>query len=90
MGSLIFVKRLSTSPYNEYSKQDSLAQIQHLITKDFCSQVGYASESALCTVVTIGASALQTIIKMTSILRVSISHLPNSKYIDYYDRTTFD
>ncbi len=69
MGSVLYVRRLAKSPYSEYLSGHTYLDVQHAFTKDFCSLLGLPAESPLFTAVTIGATALPTIIKMSSILK---------------------
>jgi E3 ubiquitin-protein transferase RMND5 len=69
MCSLLYKKRLSNSPYVDLLDQNLSNDIQHAFTRDFCQLLGLSADSPLYISVTVGVSALPTILKMSSILK---------------------
>ncbi|RHZ87800.1 hypothetical protein Glove_30g58 [Diversispora epigaea] len=69
MGALIYINRLSSSPYADFLSKDAWTDIQQTFTRDFCNLLGMACDSPLYISVTVGATALPTIIKMATIMK---------------------
>ncbi|KAI8826683.1 CTLH/CRA C-terminal to lish motif domain-containing protein [Fimicolochytrium jonesii] len=69
MGSFIYTKNLSNSPYADLLDPNQRADIQHSFTRDFCQYLGLSSDSPLYISVLVGTLALPTIIKMSSIMK---------------------
>ena len=70
MTAIIFASRLDTSPYAYLLDPSSWFQLGEQLAKDFCVLIGLPSESPLMISVTIGASALPTIMKMGEIMKI--------------------
>ncbi|KAL1924445.1 uncharacterized protein VTP21DRAFT_4099 [Calcarisporiella thermophila] len=69
MCSLLFLSRLDRSPYADLLSPSYWSDIQHAFTTDFCRLLGLPAESPLYITVTVGTTALPTIIKMFTIMR---------------------
>ncbi|KAJ3417138.1 hypothetical protein HDV05_006997 [Chytridiales sp. JEL 0842] len=67
--SVLYIKRLAKSPYADFLDQNLWFDIQRAFTRDFCQLLGLSSESPLYIAITVGTSALPTIIKMSSIMK---------------------
>ncbi|EGF79550.1 hypothetical protein BATDEDRAFT_89624 [Batrachochytrium dendrobatidis JAM81] len=69
MCSILFVNKLSLSPYASLLNPHLWTDIQTTFTRDFCMLIGLSSDSPLFIAVTAGTTALPTIIKMSSIMK---------------------
>ena len=69
MCSILFLNRLSTSPYADFLDKTLWVDIQYGFTRDFCQILGLSSESPLYTSATVGTCALPTIAKMSLIMK---------------------
>ncbi|CAB4395738.1 unnamed protein product [Rhizophagus irregularis] len=69
MCALAFSNRLSTSPYKDLLSPDLWIELQNKFMRDFCNLLGMSSESPLYISVTVGATALPTILKMATIMK---------------------
>ncbi|CAG8434900.1 8772_t:CDS:2 [Funneliformis mosseae] len=69
MCALAFKTRLSTSPYKDLLSPDLWIELQNKFMRDFCNLLGMSSESPLYISVTVGATALPTILKMATIMK---------------------
>ncbi|KAI8853002.1 CTLH/CRA C-terminal to lish motif domain-containing protein [Chytridium lagenaria] len=69
MCSVLFRSRLSKSPYSDLLDLNLWTDVQHNFAKNFCTLLGLPSESPLLTSVTLGISALPSIIKMSEVLK---------------------
>ncbi|KAI9342045.1 CTLH/CRA C-terminal to lish motif domain-containing protein [Zopfochytrium polystomum] len=69
MGSLMFIRRLPTSPYKDLISPTLWSDAQHSFSRDFCLHLGLSSDSPLHVAITVGTSALPTIAKMSGILK---------------------
>lgn len=69
MSALLWTNRLSASPYADLLSQTTWTDLSRQFSKDFCTLLGLSSESPLYISVTVGATALPTIIKMSTIMK---------------------
>ncbi|RIA82533.1 CTLH/CRA C-terminal to lish motif domain-containing protein [Glomus cerebriforme] len=69
MCALAFSTRLLTSPYKDLLSSDLWIELQNKFMRDFCNLLGMSSESPLYISVTVGATALPTILKMATIMK---------------------
>ncbi|KAH6561196.1 hypothetical protein BASA50_001577 [Batrachochytrium salamandrivorans] len=69
MCSILFITKLSLSPYANLLNPHLWSDIQTTFTRDFCQLIGLSSDSPLFIAVTAGTTALPTIIKMSSIMK---------------------
>ncbi|KAJ9066212.1 hypothetical protein DSO57_1011763 [Entomophthora muscae] len=73
LGLLIYSNRKdpAQTPYSDLLCSSFWDDIQHMFTRDFCSVLGLSHESPLYASVTVGTSALPTLIKMTVVMKNS-------------------
>ena len=76
MGSFLYVGRLEQSPYCDFLDPILWSEISHSFTRDCCTLLGLSYDSPLYVSVTIGCSALPTLLKMASVMS---SNSGNSK-----------
>ncbi len=69
MGALLWSHRLAASPYSDLTHNNMKHDLIRHFTRSYSLIMGLSSESALYTTITVGANALPTIIKMSSILK---------------------
>ncbi|CAG8561154.1 7716_t:CDS:10 [Ambispora leptoticha] len=69
MGSLAYINRLESSPYADLLSTEGWTNIQNTFATDFCSLLGFSRESPLFISVTVGATALPWLIKMSTIMK---------------------
>ncbi|CAG8579534.1 3907_t:CDS:2 [Acaulospora morrowiae] len=69
MGALVYIYKLSSSPYVDLLSEHVWTDIQLAFTRDFCNLLGMSCDSPLYISVTVGATALPTIIKMATIMK---------------------
>ncbi|TPX31073.1 hypothetical protein SmJEL517_g05498 [Synchytrium microbalum] len=69
LGSVLFATRLPKSPYADFLSPNLWVDAHTAFTRSFCALLGLSSDSPLYVSVTVGASALPTIAKMTTILK---------------------
>jgi len=69
MCSYLFANRLAASPYSDFLDCHIYSDTVRNFTRDFCQLLGFSSDAPLYIAVTVGAIALPTIAKMSSILK---------------------
>lgn len=69
MCSILFIDKLSKSPYADFMASHLLMDIQSVFARDFCSLLGLSPSAPLLVATTVGTTALPTIFKMSSILK---------------------
>ncbi|TPX43154.1 hypothetical protein SeLEV6574_g05217 [Synchytrium endobioticum] len=69
LGSVLFAARLARSPYAELASASMWEDAHSAFTRSFCALLGLSAEPPLYVSVTVGASALPSIAKMTAILK---------------------
>ena len=70
MCSLLYFKRLSSSPYASLINPHAWADIQVKFCRDFCSLIGIGSDAPLYTSVVVGTLSLPYIHKMAQVMKV--------------------
>ncbi|KAI8618122.1 CTLH/CRA C-terminal to lish motif domain-containing protein [Chytriomyces sp. MP71] len=69
MCSLAFTSKIAASPYKDLTSPTAWSDLAHAFTRDFCLLLHLPAESPLHTCVSVGISALPTIIKMSGIMK---------------------
>ena len=69
MCSILFIRKLSDSPYAEFVASHLLMDIQSIFARDFCSLLGLSPSAPLLVATQVGTTALPTIFKMSSIIK---------------------
>eukprot|EP01135_Chromosphaera_perkinsii_P009413 Nk52_evm89s1737 gene=Nk52_evmTU89s1737 len=69
MGSFLYVGRLDQSPYSDFFDPILWSEISHSFTRDCCTLLGLSYDSPLYVSVTIGCSALPTLLKMAAVMQ---------------------
>ncbi|CAG8782989.1 6394_t:CDS:2, partial [Gigaspora rosea] len=69
MCAILYIDRLESSPYADLTSNDAWTDIQTTFTRDFCNLLKMSCDSPLYTSLTVGSTALPTIIKMATIMK---------------------
>ncbi|CAG8786290.1 3498_t:CDS:2, partial [Racocetra persica] len=69
MTAILYIHRLESSPYADLTSNDAWTDIKITFTRDFCNLLKMSCDSPLYTSLTVGSTALPTIIKMATIMK---------------------